>query len=148
VTGKLKKRLASIAFFGCFGVSTEILFTGIYDFVEGVRNGVYNLAFPGHSYIWMFVIYGLIGIILPASYKHLQKLPLLVRLLIYTFGIYLVEFTSGFLLDQLIGHCPWEYKVDWQVMGYIRLDFFPAWMLFVYVMEKFYRFLSKLGIVE
>lgn len=144
--GKVKSKLISFALFGCFGITVEIFFTAISDFVIAAGEGVYNFRLMGQSYIWMFFIYGLIALLLPPIYSRLAKLPLLVRLLVYTLGIFTIEFITGFLLEQLTGRCPWKYQTGLHIMGYIRLDYAPAWMVFAWGMETYYLFLKKLGV--
>jgi uncharacterized membrane protein len=51
-------------------------------------------------------------------------------------GIFVVEFITGFILDKFTGHCPWQYMSRWNIMGYIRLDYLPAWMCFAYIIER------------
>lgn len=145
---KIKNRLITFALFGCFGITAEIFFTAIYNFVLQAQDGVYNFRLMGQSYIWMFFIYGLIAILLPPIYFRLSQLPMLVRTLIYALGIFIVEFITGFLLEQLTGRCPWEYQTGLHILGYIRLDYAPAWMFFGWGMETYYLFLKKKGVAD
>ena len=131
-------------FFGCFGIACEIFFvafTHLYTQVPLWDEPLWSLT--GKTYVWMFPIYALIPIIGGAIMDKVQKYPLLVRLLIYSIGIYIIEFISGFLLELITGKCPWEYTSGWQVMGYIRLDYFPYWILFSFIIERLYLYLNK-----
>ena len=65
------------------------------------------------------------------------------RLLIYTLIVYAVEFCAGFVLRKLTGSCPWEYTNGFHLAGLIRLDYFPAWMFFTYLVEKLYVFMNE-----
>ena len=76
-----------------------------------------------------------------------KNVPIIFRLFIYAIGIYIVEFASGFLLDMLTGSCPWEYKEGLHILGYIRLDYLPAWMGFGYLLEKLVLFFQQLGLI-
>ncbi len=139
----MKKWLLFFAF-GCVGITTEIFFTAISTVVESMLNNEpISWRLLGFSYIWMFPIYGLIAFFAPIVFRFLLKYPLLLRLFLAAIIIFVVEFISGFLLDQLTGSCPWEYKYGFHIMGYIQLEYLPAWMLFVFIIEKIYKFLDK-----
>jgi uncharacterized membrane protein len=73
----------------------------------------------------------------------LKERPLVLRLLIYVLGIYIVEFSTGFLLEQITGKCPWEYTSGWHIMGYIRLDYFPTWLVFAFIVESLYLYINE-----
>lgn len=89
------------------------------------------------SNLWIDFVFGVnrswIFIKIPAVFKNVFS----------AIVIFIVEFISGFILDQLTGSCPWEYKYGYHVMGYIQLEYLPAWMLFVFMIEKIYTFLDK-----
>ena len=74
----------------------------------------------------MFPVYGLAALIRPAYYK-LARFPVMVRGIIYSCGIFFVEFLSGSFFQKL--HiCPWDYShVPLQYKGVIRLDYAPLW---------------------
>ena len=139
----MKKWLLFFAF-GYVGITTEIFFTAISTVVESMLNNEQiSWRLLGFSYIWMFPIYGLIAFLAPIVFGFLEKYPLFLRLFLAAIVIFVVEFITGFLLDQLTGSCPWEYKHGYHVMGYIQLEYLPAWMLFVFIIEKIYKFLDK-----
>ena len=58
-------------------------------------------------------------------------------------GIYIVECSTGFLLEQITGKCPWEYTSGWHLLGYIRLDYFPSWLAFAFIIESLYLYLES-----
>ena len=119
------------------GLSTEIFFTAFTDFFISIRDHKpVDWGLPGHSYIWMIFIYGGGSLLFPFGHKHLNGFHLLVRIFIVAVGIFAIEFTTGFLLDKITGHCPWQYFGKWSVMGYIRLDYLPAWMIFAFIIER------------
>ena len=145
----MKNRLIAFSLFACIGITAEIFFTSIYNNVASVSaGGNWDWALRGHSYIWMFFIYGPASFLVPFAMDKMVKIPLLVRLLIYSAGIYVVEFTSGFLLDKLTGVCPWEYKTGLEFMGYIRLDYLPAWMGFSFLLEKLVVYFRSIGLIK
>jgi uncharacterized membrane protein len=50
--------------------------------------------------------------------------------LVYVAVAYAIEYGSGWLLQGLVGRCPWDYSgAHWAVHGLIRLDYAPAWAL-------------------
>lgn len=76
----------------------------------------------------MFPIYGTAALIGPLS-RRLKGLCTFTRGIIYMFGIYAVEFTSGTFLKKL-GCCPWDYSnAPLHIGGVIRLDYAPLWFL-------------------
>ncbi|GIV34444.1 MAG: hypothetical protein KatS3mg031_1979 [Chitinophagales bacterium] len=129
---------------GCLGITAEIFFTAVYDILQG--RAEIPLMLKGQSYIWMFPIYGLAGILFPPIIKRLKEWHVLLRMCLYATGILAVEFITGWLLDITTGQCPWEYKEGWHVLGYIRIDYFPLWALFGLLVEKTLRYLMRLEI--
>lgn len=122
-----------IGFFimGCVGITTEVFFTSIMGALRTLDEGQpFNPQLKGWSYPWMFPIYGIAALTFPVVSPSFQHLHWLVRGLIYTAGIFAVEFASGALLEAITGVCPWKYTTGWHVLGYIRLDFAPAWFVF------------------
>ena len=63
----------------------------------------------------------------PSGYYKLARFPVMVRGIIYSCGIFFVEFLSGSFFQKL--HiCPWDYShVPLQYKGVIRLDYAPLW---------------------
>jgi len=145
----MKNHIIAFCLFACIGITAEIFFTSIYSNVEAFRAGErISWALQGRSYIWMFFIYGLASLFFPFAMDRMKNIPLIFRLLVYSTGIYIAEFTSGFLLEKLTGRCPWLYTEGWQVMGYIRLDYLPAWMGFSFLLEKLVVFFRGLGLIQ
>lgn len=132
--------------FGCVGITTEIFFTAIMNNIAAMQAGAgINWRLMGNSYIWMFPIYGLAGIAWPILYKYIAKYHAIIRACIYAIGILIVEFITGWLLDVTTGRCPWEYQTGWHIMGYIRLDYFPLWAGFGYMVERIFLLLDRLA---
>ena len=119
------------------GVSTEIFFTAATHLYNQVMDHQpIDWKLTGHSYIWMFFIYGLGSFLFPLTHRHLKGFHLLLRIFAIAIGIFIVEFITGFILDKVTGHCPWQYTNRWNVLGYIRLDYLPAWMVFAFIIEQ------------
>src|SRR3954465_7661108 len=115
-----------ILFFICLGMTCEVFFTAFTALFTG--NPVDNkppIALAGITYVWMAFIYALIPILGVLFYDKVKHIPIYLRLPMYVLIIYIIEFTSGYILRLTTGSCPWEYTTGWQVMGLIRLDYFP-----------------------
>ena len=114
---------------GLTGWCLEILFTSL----GSIRKK--DMRLIGQTSVWMFPIYGTAAIIRP-FYHHIEKLPALIRSIIYATGIFGFEFFSGSLLKK--HHlCPWDYSdVPTNINGVIRLDYAPVWMITGLIFER------------
>ncbi|MEX0813281.1 MAG: hypothetical protein WD048_13765 [Chitinophagales bacterium] len=138
------KKLFLFCAFACVGITTEIFFTAITDNITAFQNNQpIDWRLKGQSYIWMFPIYGLAGLLFPIVLKYIGHFHVLLRVSIYGVGILAVEFIAGAALDFFTGQCPWEYTSGWHIMGYIRLDYFPLWAAFGYMIESILGVLDK-----
>lgn len=114
---------------GLTGWCMEIIFTSL----DSIRNN--NFKLTGHTSIWMFPIYGMAAII-PPVYKHIRKLPALLRGSIYSAGIFVCEYLTGTFLKKK-GICPWDYSnAKTNINGVIRLDYAPLWMMAGLLFER------------
>ena len=138
-TGHIRKLFLFCAT-ACLGITCEIFFTAFYELYHGRM----DIQMKGHSYIWMFPIYGLAGLLFPPILKLIANWNVLLRMCVYAIGILAVEFATGWFLDIVTGQCPWEYKEGWHLMGYMRIDFFPFWALFGLLVELLLKFLMRL----
>jgi hypothetical protein len=130
------KKLFLFCAMACVGITVEIFFTAIVDLIQMIGTEDLNWRLKGQSYIWMFPIYGIAGIVFPPLIKYIGNFNVLLRLTIYATGILTVEFITGALLDFFTGQCPWEYNTGMHIIGYIRLDYFPLWAGFGLLIEK------------
>lgn len=128
---------------GSIGLTIEIFFTALNVFFQDLKKGNGNIILKGHSYIWMFFIYGSISLIFPAVYEIIQNYNLMIRLSAYGFVILIFEFIFGFLLEKITGKCPWKYSSRYAIRGYIRLDYLPLWMFFGYLIELIHLYILK-----
>ena len=140
----MRKKIFLCLFFACLGITNEICFVAISNLIDGstfCHSPLWSLT--GKTYVWMLPIYSLIPLLAGPVIKKISDWNLFLRLLLYTFLIFVIEFISGFLLEQLTGSCPWEYTSGWHLLGYIRLDYLPAWMVFSYCIEYLYLYLDN-----
>jgi hypothetical protein len=138
------KKIFLSLFFACFGVTTEVFFVAMSNLIKQTpycNEALWSLT--GKTYVWMLPIYALIPVIAGPLFKKIGAWNILLRLLCYTTLILIVEFCAGFMLEQLTGKCPWEYTTGWHFMGYVRLDYIPAWMFFSFLIEYFYLYLDR-----
>ena len=133
-----------ILFFVCLGMTSEVFFTAFTALFTGVPvNGKPIIAMAGDTYVWMAFVYALIPILGILFYDKVKHIPFYFRLPLYVLIIYIVEFSSGYLLRVTTGECPWNYTTGWQIMGLIRLDYFPAWLCFAWMIERLYVFMNN-----
>ena len=137
----LFETLKDFIILGSIGLTIEIFFTAVNIFFQDLKKSKINIILKGHSYIWMFFIYGSISLIFPPFYEIIQNYNLIIRLFAYGFGILIFEFIFGSLLEKITGKCPWKYSSKYAIKGYIRLDYLPLWMLFGYIIELIHLYL-------
>lgn len=145
MTHKTQSLLFKVLFFSVFGVATEVVFTAFQNLANGTPLCDKSLgSMAGMTYVWMFPIYALIPIIGGFLFDKMKDKNIVIRLLFYVFLIYVVEFVSGYILTKVTGTCPWEYKTGLHIMGLIRLDYFPAWAFFCWLIEWLYRYIDTM----
>lgn len=125
--------------YGLTGLIMEVFWTGLGSLLQS------NYALTGHTYLWMFFIYGL-GVFFEPIHDKIRTYHLVLRGLLWTVLIFLIEFLSGLLLQWIIGYCPWDYRkaTKLTLYGYIRLDYFPVWFIVGLLFEKYHDFLDKI----
>lgn len=106
--------------YGLLGWNMEILYTGLGAALRG------NPRLEGHTYLWMFPIYGL-AVFLEPLHDAMRYLNWYLRGLIWVLVIWALEYATGGLIRTLVGTSPWIYRDGWQVDGLIRLDMAPLW---------------------
>lgn len=123
--------------YGSVGLLVEIFFTGFSALI--VQR---NYAATGKTYLWMLPIYGFAGVLF--DWVRDFGLPFYVNAPIFVGLIYVIEFTSGWLLARLIGKCPWDYGSGrYTLMGYIRFDYAPFWLVLALMFEPISTFLHR-----
>ena len=114
---------------GLTGWCMEIIFTSAHSIFARDKRLI------GQTSIWMFPIYGCAAVILPV-YQKIASIPICVRGLFYTAGIFFTELTTGLILKHF--HiCPWDYSsTPFHYKGVIRLDYTPVWFFTGLLFEK------------
>ena len=121
--------------YGLLGWTVEILFTAISSKLRGRAEG---WRLRGWTYLYMFPIYGLCAPLFEPAHDRLRHLPWPLRGLIWTAGIFAVEYAAGWGLRRATGRCPWDYALAgarWHVHGLIHLGYAPLWLGFGLALE-------------
>ncbi len=114
---------------GIAGWCIEVLWTGWCSCLS------HNLSMTATTSLLMFPIYGLAALIRPL-YAKIKGLPVILRGLIYMICIFLIEYTTGSVL-QYLHICPWNYNSSkYNINGLIRLDYAPCWFVVGLFFEK------------
>lgn len=128
--------------YGLLGWALEVTWTSLGNLLPGRRT---DWTLPGKTYLWMFPVYGLGGLLLEPAYPRVVGLPWLLRGPVWVLLIFAVEYATGWLLSRLLGRCPWDYSgTRFSIHGYIRLDYAPAWLVVGFLFERLYPVLLEL----
>lgn len=123
--------------YAAMGWVVEVIFTGI----GSIMRQDWNLT--AHTYLWMFPIYGSAALAMEWLHNRLRTRSIALRGVSYLALIYAMEYSSGWLLCQLLGECPWEYPSGILTLhGFIRLDFAPAWLALGLLFERVHDWLA------
>lgn len=124
--------------YGLLGLCAEVLWTGLGSMING------DVRLTGSTYIWMFPIYGL-AVFLEPIHNRIRHLSLFTRGGVYMVLIFAGEFSSGLLLRELLGVCPWNYQYEpLSIYGLITLRYIPVWFVAGLIFEKFHDTLIRI----
>ena len=114
------------------GWLVEVIFTGLCSALRRDRN------LKAETSLWSGPAFGLGAVLIEALAfdAAAQGLPLVLRLPVYLFVVYGVEYGYGALLRAL-GIRAWEYTSGWHFDGLINLSYLPLWGLLVLAFEKY-----------
>ncbi|MCD8528943.1 MAG: hypothetical protein LRY27_03020 [Chitinophagales bacterium] len=141
---KLPKIVLISLIFACIGITTEVVFTGVSNLVNHfIADDAIDWALGGKTYLWMFFIYASIPLLFKLFNPWVEKYNLFIKALIGVLIIYIIEFSTGFLLEMITGVCPWKYTEGLHLFGYIRLDYFPFWYAFALLVIWVYKTLDE-----
>ena len=128
--------------YGLLGWCFEVVWTAVTEKVRGVQP---DWCLAGHTYLWMFPIYGLLAPIGEPVHDFLRPHIWILRGLVYLLGIWVVEFVTGWLLRKLTGKCPWDYSnFRGNIQGIITLEYAPVWFIFGLAFERAHDALVRL----
>ncbi len=119
------------------GISCEVAFTAIKALIFERKRDL-----QGFTQLWVIPLYSLGGLfIFEPLHWWLFDYSILLRLSMYAFGIFLLEYVAGVLVTAFVGHCPWEYKGKGNISGYIYLPYFPVWCVLGFMLENIHLYL-------
>lgn len=128
--------------YGLLGWCFEIGWSAVTEKAWGKQR---DWRLVGHSYLWMFPIYGLLAPIGEPIHNFLRSHFWLWRGLAYLVCIWLVEYVTGWLIKKLTGKCPWDYSsFPGNFQGIITLEYAPVWFMFGLAFERVHDFLMSL----
>ena len=141
---RLPKIVILSLIFACVGITTEVVFTSISKAVNTfIADDAIDWALGGKTYLWMFLIYASIPIIFKVFEPLVASYNLFIKSLVAVAFIYIIEFSTGLALELITGVCPWKYTEGMHLFGYIRLDYFPFWLVFAIIIVSTYQMLDK-----
>lgn len=124
--------------YGLSGFCIEVLWSGFFSLLRG------DVTLTCHTYIWMFLIYGM-AIFLEPIHDRIRHLPFILRGGIYMVLIFAAEFSTGLLLRIIIGVCPWDYThTPLSILGIIALSYAPVWFTVGLLFEKLHDYLKTI----
>jgi len=143
-------RTARFVAYGLAGWCSEIVTTGLRS-----PSRDRNRRLTGHTYLWMFPIYGSAALLFEPAYAAARGRgwPWWYRGLIWTAGIYVTEAASGELIRLLTGEIPWDYRrargrrpvpLNWR--GLVRPAYAPTWFVVGLGMEQLSELLDRVEV--
>jgi uncharacterized membrane protein len=128
--------------YGLLGWCFEIVWSAATEKAWGKQQ---DWRLVGHSYLWMFPIYGLLAPIGEPIHNLLRPYFWLWRGLAYLVGIWAMEYVTGWLIKKLSGKCPWDYSnFRGNFQGIITLEYAPVWFMFGLAFERVHDLLVAL----
>ena len=125
-----KNMIRRFVLYGLCGMLIEVFWTSLNSLIKGDRR------LTGQTYLWMFPIYGSAVFLEPLCFA-VSDMNFAVRGIIYMVCIFAAEFLSGYLIESVVGVCPWDYnKARYNVCGIIRLDYAPCWFVVGLLFEQ------------
>lgn len=122
-----------------------VVYLNLEIFMRAMRGDLFKTGFhnvkwislAGWTSLWMFFIGGFSGLFIGFLNEEIKGIPnvhvpLWVQCLIGTFGVFLIELSSGFILNVQLKLNIWTYE-GWplNIMGQITLLYIPLWFLLV-----------------
>lgn len=134
--------LIHFCIYGLLGWCLEVVWTALYN-IFWPEGGVRDYRLVGKTYLWMFPIYGAAGLLFEPIHELIRPLWWPGRGFLWMLLCFLIEYSAGWLLKKLIGRCPWDYSYSqWNVHGFIRLDYAPLWFGVGLLFERIHDFIE------
>jgi len=123
--------------FAALGLGLETAFTAALDWRKDPKRHLL-----GYSSLWYAPLYGLVPFAFARLWPVVGGWAWPLRGLAYMLLFFAVEYVGMRFLHDLLGESPSEAsyrRQRWNVHGFIRLDFAPAWFAAGLILEYFYR---------
>lgn len=122
--------------YGILGWGIEVIWTGMGSIISG------DLRALGFTNLWMFLIYGCAVFLEPLN-DIISNWKWPARGFIWVIIIWGMEYSSGLLLNTILGVKPWIYSGRFSIDSFIRLDYAPAWFIAGLLFERIHKTLDK-----
>jgi len=134
--------LVRFRIYGLLGWCFEVVWSAVTETAWGKQR---DWRLVGHTYLWMFPIYGLLATLGEPIHNFLRPHTWLLRGLAYLLGIWIVEYVTGWLIKKLTGRCPWDYSnFPGNFHGIVTLEYAPVWFILGLAFERVHDALVKL----
>jgi len=134
--------LIRFCIYGLLGWCFEVLWSAVTEKAWGKQT---DWRLVGHSYLWMFPIYGLLAPLGEPLHNLLRSHSWVWRGLSYLLGIWAIEFLTGWLIRKFTGKCPWDYsQYPGNLAGLVTLEYAPVWFVFGFAFERVHDALVRL----
>ena len=128
--------------YGLLGWCFEVVWSAVTEKVRGQQR---DWRLVGHTYLWMFPIYGLLAPLGEPVHNLLRARIWLLRGVAYVICIWAVEYSSGWSIKKATGKCPWDYsQFRGNFQGIVTLEYAPVWFLFGLAFERVHDMLVRL----
>jgi len=134
--------LIRFVLYGLLGWCAEVVWSAATERIRGKQR---DWRLVGHTYLWMFLIYGLLAPLYEPLHDFLRPWHWFMRGAIYALGFWLIEYASGWLLRRLTGKCPWDYsELRGHLHGLIAWEYAPVWFVAGLALEPVHDFFVRL----
>jgi len=137
-----------LLFYACLGVAAEIPFTAICAKLGlrltpdlDVPEARASWRLKGHSFVWMFPIYGLGLLAFEQVHDWLRPAPWALRGAVYVAGLYALELACGAMLVSLTGAHVWRWRGRGSIRGHVHLAMAPLWFAAALALEPLHDYL-------
>lgn len=139
-----------LLFYACLGVAAEVLITAVWarlgilvtaDVADPEARAGWRLK--GHSFVWMFPIYGLGLLGFEAAHDALRTMPWLGRGLAYVTALYATELAASVLLVRITGAHVWCWVGRGAIGGHIHVALAPLWFVAGLALEPLHDILIR-----
>lgn len=134
--------LSQFLVFGCFGLSLEVLFWGIFNVI---RQQEFSLE--AKVSFWRFLLYGFFGFSFELFYTWMKTWPWFIRLGVITLIFLFIEFLLGSLIKKIIAKNAWSYSGRMNFDGQTQLWNAPLWFALAWLLERYSGMFSSLATV-